>query len=203
MALRSVNPMDGELIREYAEAGDEEVRKALLERAARSRAGARPPSRSARRRCARAADRLDARKEELARLMALEMGKPLRRGPGGDREVRRHCRFYADNAERFLADEPVATEASRSFVAFEPLGAVLAVMPWNFPVLAGVPLRGARADGGQRRAAQARLERDRAARWRSRSVFREAGFPEPAFRTLLVGSRARRPHHRRRRRSRR
>ena len=78
------------------------------------------------------------------------------------------CRYYAENAERFLADEPAPTDASRSYVRYDPLGAGARRHALELPVLAGVPLRRAGADGGQRRAAQARLERSRSARSRSR-----------------------------------
>jgi succinate-semialdehyde dehydrogenase/glutarate-semialdehyde dehydrogenase len=76
---------------------------------------------------------LRSRKEELSVLMALEMGKPL---PGGRAEIEKCadvCEYYAKNAEQFLKDEPVDTDASKSYVSFQPLGIVLAIMPWNFP----------------------------------------------------------------------
>src|SRR3981081_2789215 len=70
---------------------------------------------------------------KYAKLMALEMGKPIRDGVAEIQKCALNCDFYADNAERFLASEPIKTEAHKSFVVFQPLGVVLAVMPWNFP----------------------------------------------------------------------
>jgi succinate-semialdehyde dehydrogenase/glutarate-semialdehyde dehydrogenase len=65
--------------------------------------------------------------------MTLEMGKPIKEAVAEVKKCAATCRFYADNAARFLADEAVITEAGRSYVSYHPLGAVLAVMPWNFP----------------------------------------------------------------------
>ena len=80
------------------------------------------------------------------------MGKPVTQGRAETDKCAGVCDYYAEHAARLLAPEPAPTEARASYVAFEPLGAVLAVMPWNFPLLAGVPLRRTGADGGQRRA---------------------------------------------------
>jgi succinate-semialdehyde dehydrogenase/glutarate-semialdehyde dehydrogenase len=187
MALKSVNPMNGELILEYPEDSEEDVRTALLE-ASRAFAGWRSTTFAVRAQKMRAAaDRIDARREDLARLMALEMGKPLVPGRAELDKCASTCRFYADSAEPFLANETVETEASNSFIAYNPLGAVLAVMPWNFPfwqvfrfaapaLMAGNVglLKHASNVSGCALAIQ--------------EIFREAGFPEPAFRTLLVGS---------------
>src|ERR1700726_4055720 len=81
----------------------------------------------------RAADVLRGNAREYARLMAEEMGKPIRDGIAEIQKCAGGCDYFAENAERFLAPEPVATEARKSYVAFNPLGVVLAVMPWNFP----------------------------------------------------------------------
>ncbi len=81
----------------------------------------------------KAAEILRKDKDQYARLMAREMGKPLMQGQGEIEKCAFVCDFYAEHAEFFLTPEPVRTEASKSFVAYEPLGIVLAVMPWNFP----------------------------------------------------------------------
>ena len=133
MPLQSINPTDGSLIHEYPEATEAEVAESL--------AGAAEAFESWRQtsfdeRAAilrRAAAALRERRPGLARLMALEMGKPLAQGLAETDKCAGVCDFYADQAERLLAPEAAATEASKSYVAFEPLGAVLAVMPWNFP----------------------------------------------------------------------
>ncbi len=133
MSLRSVNPTDGSLVREHAEATFEEVKGALAA-SARAFEGWRRttfPERASVLR--RAGALLRERRSELARLMALEMGKPVAQGRGEAEKCAWVCEHYAEHAERLLAPEAVATDASKSYVAFEPLGPVLAVMPWNFP----------------------------------------------------------------------
>src|ERR1700704_464835 len=80
-----------------------------------------------------AANLLDHEKEQLARIMTLEMGKLLRTASEEITKCAKGCRFYAENAERFLADQVIRTDVARSYVRYEPIGAVLAIMPWNFP----------------------------------------------------------------------
>jgi succinate-semialdehyde dehydrogenase/glutarate-semialdehyde dehydrogenase len=187
MALKTVNPMNGELVREYPEASDDDVRQTLRE-ASCAFAGWRTTSfatRAAKMRAA--ADVLEARKEELAHLMAIEMGKPLAAGRSELDKCAGTCRFYADMAERYLADEPVETEATRSYVAYNPLGPVLAVMPWNFPFWQvfrfAAPALMAGNVGLLKHASNVT-----GCALAIEGVFREAGVPEAAFRTLLVGS---------------
>ncbi len=119
--------------------------------------------------------------------MAQEMGKPITSGRGEAEKCASVCDYYADNAEKFLQLEAIETDASKSFVTFQPLGVVLAVMPWNFPFWqvfrfaapalmagnAGV-LKHASNIPGSALAIE--------------EVFLKAGFPEHIFRTLLVGS---------------
>jgi succinate-semialdehyde dehydrogenase/glutarate-semialdehyde dehydrogenase len=131
---------------------------------------------------------LRAKAPELARLMAQEMGKPIRGGLAEVEKCAGCCDYFADNAERFLAREAIKTEASESFVTFNPLGVVLAVMPWNFPFWqvfrfaapglmagnAGVLKHASNVPG-----CALAIE----------GIFREAGFPENLFRTLMIPSR--------------
>jgi succinate-semialdehyde dehydrogenase/glutarate-semialdehyde dehydrogenase len=187
MALRSVNPMDGQLVREYPEADERAVRSALLE-ASCAFAGWREVSFAQRAEKMRAAAlRLDAKKDELARLMAIEMGKPLAAGRAEIEKCAATCRFYAEQAASFLADEPVATDASKSFICYQPLGPVLAVMPWNFPFWQvfrfAAPALMAGNVGVLKHASNVT-----GCALAIQDVFREAGFPEPAFRALLIGS---------------
>ncbi|BFM41287.1 NAD-dependent succinate-semialdehyde dehydrogenase [Synechocystis sp. LKSZ1] len=81
----------------------------------------------------RVADLLEQRQADYARLMTLEMGKPINQARGEVKKSAWVCRFYAEKAASFLADEGVETDARRSFIRYQPLGAILAVMPWNFP----------------------------------------------------------------------
>ena len=81
----------------------------------------------------RIADRLESRVSELARLMTLEMGKPISQAESEVQKCTRVCRHYADHAERYLTPESISTEHAESYVRFDPLGPILAIMPWNFP----------------------------------------------------------------------
>jgi succinate-semialdehyde dehydrogenase/glutarate-semialdehyde dehydrogenase len=133
MSIASVNPATGETLREFAPLNEAEIEE-KLERAARAFLTHRRTSFAARaEKMMRAAEILDAEQERFARLMTTEMGKPLQAARDEAAKCARVCRYYAEHAETFLADEPVETDATRSFIRYEPLGAVLAVMPWNFP----------------------------------------------------------------------
>src|SRR6266436_5885483 len=133
MAIASINPATGEKVKEFAPFDDAEIEKRLK--------GAENASRKYRRTAfSQRSELLEAtaelllqEKERLAEIITLEMGKLF---PASVEEIlkcARACRFYAENAERFLEDEPVQTDAARSYVRYEPLGPVLAIMPWNFP----------------------------------------------------------------------
>lgn len=133
------------------------------------------------------ASRLRNEKNSLAELMCLEMGKPISQGISEAEKCAWVCEYYADNAEQFLANQPTATDASNSYVTFQPIGIVLAVMPWNFPLWQvfrfAAPALMAGNAGVLKHASNVpgcalAIER----------LFREAGLPEHIFRTLLIGS---------------
>ena len=133
------------------------------------------------------AEILENRKEEFGRLMALEMGKPYTAGVSEAVKCAWAFRYYAENGERFLSDEPVATGASRSYVHFQPLGPILAIMPWNFPFWQvfrfAAPALMAGNVGLLKHASnvpQCALAIER--------ILLEAGFPQGAFQTLLIPS---------------
>ena len=133
MAIASVNPATGEKSREFAPLTEAEIEE-KLERAARAYDAHRRTSFAARaEKMLRAAEILATDNERFARLMTTEMGKPLQAARDEAAKCARVCRYYAEHAATFLADELVETDATRSFIRYEPLGAVLAVMPWNFP----------------------------------------------------------------------
>lgn len=187
--LQTINPFDGKLVVEYSEHTAEEA-NALIDQAHATFLEWRRTSfahRSALMR--RVADILERRRDEWAELMTVEMGKTV---AGAKAEIDKCawvCRYYADEAEAMLADRHIETERSKSYVHYEPLGAVLAVMPWNFPywqvfrfaapgLMAGNVglLKHASNVTGSALAIE--------------EAFREAGFPKGAFTTLLVpGSR--------------
>jgi len=133
MAITSINPATGEKLKEFSAFDENEIEK-RLKRAERAFAHHRREPFAKRAQLLMAAGSLlEQEKEELARTITLEMGKLLRAAMDEIMKCARVCRFYAENAERFLEDEPAQTNAARSYVRYEPLGPVLAIMPWNFP----------------------------------------------------------------------
>ena len=187
MPIASVNPATGETLRTFEPHSGVEVERRLVlaaELFPRWR-GTSFAERAAR--LLRSAELLETRKQEWGRIMTLEMGKPIGAAIAEAEKCAWVCRYYAENAERFLADEAVATDASRSFVRYEPLGPVLAVMPWNFPFWQvfrfAAPALMAGNVGLLKHASnvpQCALAIE--------TIFREAGAPDGAFQTLLVGS---------------
>ena len=131
--IASVNPATGELLERFPALTDAELEQRLARAAVTFRSYRAVPIPERARVLRRVADILEERRDELARLMTLEMGKPI--GAAGDEVLKcaRGCRYYAEHAEAFLTDEPVATETMRNVVRHAPLGPILAVMPWNFP----------------------------------------------------------------------
>ena len=133
MTIVSRNPVTGEELASYDELTAEQLEE-RLERAARAFAVQRRTSFDVRAQRMRAAgDILEREKEQLGRLMTLEMGKPIGAAIAEAEKCAWVCRYYADHAEQFLADERVETDNADSFIAYHPIGPVLAVMPWNFP----------------------------------------------------------------------
>jgi succinate-semialdehyde dehydrogenase/glutarate-semialdehyde dehydrogenase len=135
----------------------------------------------------RAAEILAAEKKDFARMMTLEMGKPI---VGAVQETEKCvwvCRYYAENAERYLADELVETTATKSFVHFHPLGVVLAIMPWNFPFWQVFRFAAPSLMAGNVGLLKHSSNVPQCA-LAIEEIFRRAGFPEGAFQTLLIGS---------------
>jgi succinate-semialdehyde dehydrogenase / glutarate-semialdehyde dehydrogenase len=130
---------------------------------------------------------LSSKKEELARLMALEMGKTLREGIAEIEKCAWVCEYYAQNAESFLENEFIETEAFRSFVSYQPLGTILAVMPWNFPFWQVFRFLAPTLMAGNT-AVLKHASNVPGCAMAIEDLFREAGFPENVFRTLLIGS---------------
>jgi len=185
--IASINPATGQTLRTFEAHSEAEIERRLA-----LAAGLFPRWRTASfseraARLARAADILEARKQEWGRIMTLEMGKPIGAAIAEAEKCAWACRFYAEHAERFLADEPAATDASASFVRYDPLGAVLAVMPWNFPFWQvfrfAAPALMAGNVGLLKHASnvpQCALAIE--------EIFQEAGYPEGAFQALLVSA---------------
>ncbi|MGZ3664839.1 MAG: NAD-dependent succinate-semialdehyde dehydrogenase [Ktedonobacterales bacterium] len=185
MSIQSINPATGELIETFEPYTQAQIDEALdqARHAYLQLREQRYAERAASMR--RVAAYLREHKAELARIATLEMGKSIGEAEAEVEKCAWNCEFYADNAENFLADEPVETNATSSYVSFVPLGVVLAVMPWNYPfwqvfrfaapaLMAGntAVLKHASNVSGCALA----IER----------IFRESGFPEGSLRTVLV-----------------
>jgi succinate-semialdehyde dehydrogenase / glutarate-semialdehyde dehydrogenase len=185
MAIATINPVTGVTIRSFEPLREEEI-DAKLRRAAETFRGYRRTAFVERAGwMRRAAEILEGEKETFGRLMTTEMGKPLKAAIEEAAKSASACRFYAENAERFLADEVVETPGTRSFVRYQPLGPVLAIMPWNFPFWQvfrfAAPALMAGNVGLLKHASnvpQCALAIE--------AIFRRAGFPEGAFQTLLI-----------------
>jgi succinate-semialdehyde dehydrogenase/glutarate-semialdehyde dehydrogenase len=185
MAIASVNPANGEVLRTFDELTDSQLEAKLARAAATFRNYRNVPFAERARMLNRAAEILDARKEEFGRIMTLEMGKTFKSAIVEAAKCTTALRYYAENGPEFLADEEVVTGARRSFVRYQPLGPILAIMPWNFPfwqvIRFAAPALAAGNVGLLKHASnvpQCALALE--------EIFREAGFPEGCFQALLV-----------------
>ena len=185
MAIASINPANGKKLKEFTAFTEKEIEERLNRAEEAFAHHRREPFAKRGHLMLAVASLLEQEKKELAQTITLEMGKLLSGAIGEVEKCVRGCRFYAENAERFLEDEPVQTDAGRSFVRYEPLGAVLAIMPWNFPFWQvfrfAVPALMAGNVGLLKHAAnvpQCALAIE--------NIFCRAGFDEGAFQTLLI-----------------
>jgi len=187
MGIEVVNPTTGEHVRSYEEMSPDEVREVVAAAHEAHLIWRRAPFSERAELMSAAATLLRDRSDEYARLMAIEMGKPVRDGRAEAEKCAWVCDYYAENAESFLAEEPVETDASESFVTHQPLGVVLAIMPWNFPfwqvIRFAAPALMAGNAGVLKHASNVP-----GSALAIEAVFRDAGFPENLFRALLIGS---------------
>lgn len=187
MTFKSINPANGELLAEYPAWDDAAVEQALAQAAAAAPAWAATPLAQRCELMRRAAAVLRERREALARTITLEMGKLRQEALAEVDKCALGCEYYAEHGPAFLADEVIASDAGRSFVAWQPLGTVLAVMPWNFPLWQvfrfAAPALVAGNTGLLKHASnvpQCALAIE--------AVFRDAGFPDGVFRTLMIAA---------------
>ena len=185
--IKSINPTTEEIIKSYPEMWKEEIDRIIIKsyKSFEQWKKTNFPERAIRMKLA--GEILRKKKESLSVLMTLEMGKPIKQSRSEIDKCAMVCDYFAENAEKFLQDDKVKTEAANSFITYRPLGVILAIMPWNFPFWqvfrfaspnlmagnAGVLKHSSNVTG----CALAIEE-----------IFREAGFPEDIFRTLIVSS---------------
>jgi succinate-semialdehyde dehydrogenase/glutarate-semialdehyde dehydrogenase len=191
MAIHTQNPATGEIVQTFDAHTDEQVQAAIA-RAHTTFQDYRRTSFSERAAWMhRAADLLDEDNERIAAIMTLEMGKTLKAAKAEAAKCAKGMRFYAENAEDFLADEPVegsAVGATTAYGHYVPLGVVLAVMPWNFPLWQVVRFAAPALMAGNVGLLKHASNVPQCALYLE-DLFRRAGFPEGAFTTLLIGAR--------------
>ncbi|MGB2606164.1 MAG: NAD-dependent succinate-semialdehyde dehydrogenase [Candidatus Sulfotelmatobacter sp.] len=187
MAIATINPATGETLKTFQPLTDAEIEQKLQLAVRAFHAAGKMLFAERARRMNHAADILERDKENFAKLMTLEMGKPYKAALAEAVKCAGGCRYYAQNAERFLGDEVLDTGTQKSFIRYRPIGPILAVMPWNFPfwqvIRFAAPALMAGNVGLLKHASnvpQCALAIE--------EIFLEAGFPAGAFQTLLIGS---------------
>jgi succinate-semialdehyde dehydrogenase/glutarate-semialdehyde dehydrogenase len=187
MSITTVNPATGELIQTFSAFTDAQIEACLARAGDAALSWRATPLDTRIGVLRRAAALLEERQQEYGQLMALEMGKTVSAGAAEAAKCAVTCRFYADHAADFLADEPVAIQGERAWVEFHPIGVVLAVMPWNFPfwqvIRFAAPALCAGNVGLLKHASnvpQCALALEK--------LFLDAGAPEGVFQTLLIGA---------------
>lgn len=190
MAIATINPATGETVKTFDESSDEEV-EAALALAVETFASYRLTSFAERAGwMRRAADLLDAEVETTAAMMTTEMGKTVASARQEVQKCAKACRFYAEHAERLLADEPAdasAVGARKAYARYQPLGPVLAIMPWNFPLWQAMRFAAPALMAGNVGLLKHASNVPQTALY-MQDLFERAGFPRGAFQTLLVGS---------------
>jgi succinate-semialdehyde dehydrogenase/glutarate-semialdehyde dehydrogenase len=185
MPFQSINPTNGALLVAFDSVGEAKIEE-CLDAAVRTFHAWRSTGFAERvHLIVRAAELLESETDQYARVITMEMGKPLRDSRAEVLKCARGCRYYAEHAEAFLLDQPVPTDAARSYIHYEPLGPVLAIMPWNFPFWQVFRFAAPALLGGNvvllkhaPNVPQCALAIE--------SIFQRAGFPRGAFQNLFL-----------------
>ena len=185
MTIASVNPATGQTLRTFTPLSEPELDARLQCAADAFGRYRRTPMAERTGMLLLAADILEAEKEKFGRLMVQEMGKTFRAAVEEAAKCAWGCRYYAEQAERFLADELVETSASRSYVTFQPLGPILAIMPWNFPFWQVVRFAAPALAAGNVALLKHASNVPQCA-LAIQDIFRRAGLAEGCFQTLLI-----------------
>jgi succinate-semialdehyde dehydrogenase / glutarate-semialdehyde dehydrogenase len=187
MAIATINPATGKTLKTFEPLSGQEIERKISRAAKLFPEFSRLSFAERATMMLKAAEILETEKKELAQLMTTEMGKTLRSAVDEAVKCAWACRYYAENAERFLADEVIQTTATRSFVRYQPLGIVLVVMPWNYPfwqvfrfIAPGLMAGNVGLLKHASNVPQCALKIE--------EILLRAGFPEGAFQTLLIGS---------------
>jgi len=189
VSVSSINPATGEILETFAETAPAALER-ILDQAVAAYGAWRRFSYAQRGQAMRQAARiLRERRAEYARTMALEMGKPLQQGEAEAEKCAWACEYYAEQAAAMLGDQPRVTDGSRSYVRFDPIGPVLAIMPWNFPFWQVFRFAAPALMAGNAGLLKHAPNVTRCA-LAIEEVFRQAGFPEGLFRTVILQNEA-------------
>jgi succinate-semialdehyde dehydrogenase/glutarate-semialdehyde dehydrogenase len=187
MGIASINPATGETLKTFLALDKNQIEQRLQQASETFQTYRKTSFEERSKLMNRTAQIIETDKNDLGKLMTLEMGKPLKAAVGEAEKCAWVCRYYAENAQYHLAEQTVETHATKSYVSFQPLGPILAVMPWNFPFWQvfrfAAPALMAGNVGLLKHASnvpQCALAIE--------DIFRRAGFPEGVFQTLLIGS---------------
>jgi succinate-semialdehyde dehydrogenase / glutarate-semialdehyde dehydrogenase len=185
MSIASVNPATGETLATFEPLSEAAVEERLQKAAQAFAVNRRRPFAERAQRMNRAAEILESRANDYARTLTLEMGKPIAASVAEVRKCAMVCRHYATHAEEYLAEEHVKTDAKESYVRFDPLGVILAVMPWNFPFWQVFRFAAPALMAGNAALLKHASNVPQSA-LAIEDIFREAGFDQGEFQTLLV-----------------
>src|SRR2546423_11567910 len=187
MTFKSINPATGETLGEFAALSAAELESKLARAHAAAPEWRRTPIAQRAAVVAKLGSLLESEKERLGRMMTLEMGKPIRAAIEEAAKCAMACKYYAERGPGFVADQTVEDPKHRSFVAYDPLGVVLAVMPWNFPFWQAIRFMAPALVAGNvgllkhaSNVPQCALELE--------SLVTRSGVPAGVFQTLLIGS---------------
>ena len=187
MPIASINPATGEIVKTITALTDLELEEKITKASQTFREYRLTPFQYRREKLYQAAEILETSAPQWAELITLEMGKPIKQALSEVKKCALVCRYYADNGEQFLNPKYIETDASKSYVSYQPLGVILAVMPWNFPFWQvfrfAAPALMAGNVGLLKHASnvpQCAVAIE--------SIFSQAGFEEGAFQTLLIQS---------------
>lgn len=187
MSLKTVNPSTEEQIERFEEWTIEKTTKVIEDVASNWKSWRETNFQQRDHLMKQAAAILRKRNDEFAQTMALEMGKPVSEGRSEIEKCAWVCEYFADHSEQFLQDTPLQSDGSRAYVAYRPLGTILAVMPWNFPFWQVIRFSAPALMAGNTAVLKHASNVPRCA-LSIEKIFYEAGFPKNVFRTLMIGS---------------
>jgi succinate-semialdehyde dehydrogenase/glutarate-semialdehyde dehydrogenase len=185
----AINPATNQKIKEYEDYSQEKVNSIIEDVHKTHLSWKTTPVAERSKLIARAGEIFLAKKQELAKTCSEEMGKPLSEAVAEVEKCAVACKYYAEHAEQFLKDEKLSSDGQESYISYQPLGVILAVMPWNFPYWQVIRFAAPNLTAGNT-AVLKHSSNTPGCALALEKVFEEAGFPKNAFRTLIIGSKA-------------